>query len=141
MNDPRIQKLPKWAQTYIAGLEQRAITAEQYAEALQVMIDGAPEIEPDVIPPDVSTPGNPILNGWFPYRPLSYGDKAPTVKKACTSSISHSIGQWDKTTSQRPKALYSSPTLALKSLLPKILKAHRDEVAATLKKIKEYEDE
>jgi len=49
------------------------------------------------------------------------------------------VGQWDRTTTQKPITLYSSPQLALRALFPKIVKAYTDEIAATLKKIKEYE--
>ena len=136
MKDPRIQKRPRWAQAYIAELEQRADDAEQYADALRVMIDGSPEIEKDVHPTDDF---QTITNGWLAYRQQGYNQTRPIVEKACTSSIYHSVGQWDKTRSQNPISMYSSPSLALRSLLPQILKSYADEIAATLQKIKEYE--
>jgi hypothetical protein len=141
MADDRISKLPKWAQQYIQELEQRAIQAEEYADALRVMIDGAPDINPDVLPPASDTLAMPVLNGWIAARPCYSYEKAPRLEKACTSSLYHAIGQWDETRSQNPKALYSSPSLALRALLPKILKAYADEIDATLQKIKEYEQE
>jgi hypothetical protein len=138
MTPDRITKLPKWAQAHIHELEQRAFKAECDAEAIQVMHNGAPRIKPNVHPPDTF---QTIVNGWRAYRPHGYNRINPIVEKACTSSIYHSIGQWDKTTSQNPISIYSSPSLALRSLLPEIVQAYRDEIAATLKLIKEHEEQ
>ena len=137
MTDDRISKLPKWAQAYIQELEQRTTQAEEYADALRVMIDGSPKVEPDLEPPDTF---QDVVNGWLAFRNSSIsGSVKPKVEKACTSSIHHSVGQWDKTRSQNSRRLFSSPSLALRSLLPQILKAYADEMATTVKLIKEYE--
>lgn len=138
MNDDRIQKLPKWAQQYIAELEQRAFKAECRQEAIQVMHNGAPTIKPNLRSPDSF---QEIVNGWLARRPTNTYDSQPILNKACTSSTSHSKTQWDSTTSQGAKSLFSSPSLALRSLLPEIVQAYRDEIAATLTLIKEYEQE
>ena len=40
----------------------------------------------------------------------------PRVEKACSSSMNHAFGQDDRTTTQRPRRLYSTRLLALKAL-------------------------
>ena len=52
-----------------------------------------------------------IVNGWH-YTAYESG----RVDKACTSSVKHSYGHWDMTTTQRPTRLYSTKLLALKAL-------------------------
>ena len=133
----RISRLPKWAQAYIHELEERTFTAEKRAEAIQVMHNGAPTIKPNIAPPNTF---QEIVNGWIASRPNNIWESTPILNKGCTSSISHAVGKWDKTTSQQPIWLYSSPSLALRSLLPEIVQAYRDEIATTLQMIKEYED-
>ena len=66
------------------------------------------KIVPDLLPPDYLN--NRIINGY------SYNLYALRVEKACTSSISHSFGNWDKTTSQNTLELYSTRLLALKAM-------------------------
>jgi hypothetical protein len=51
IND-RVSKLPKWAQKHIHKLEKQAREARDYAVAVALMMDGSPEIEPDVLPPE-----------------------------------------------------------------------------------------
>lgn len=58
---------------------------------------------------DVPVPTNgKTINGWLyhVYR------NEMRVEKSCTSSISHSFGNWDKATSQGARKLYSSELLA-----------------------------
>jgi hypothetical protein len=68
-----------------------------------------PEIEPDI-----DIPKDGIVNGW------QCNEFSARVEKACTSSISHNYGAWDKTTAQHPMRLYSTKTLAYKALLSKM---------------------
>jgi hypothetical protein len=99
------------------------------------MIDGSPEIQPDILPPDDES----IVNGWTARRAAPFPGYYPQLSKACTSATSHGVYVWDSVRYQNPWYLYSSPSLALRSLLPQILKAYADEIAATLQKIKEHE--
>ena len=66
----------------------------------------------DLIEPDVPPPlgGEPMTTGW------TYNEHSIRVLPACSSSISHGLDQTDKTTSQRPLALYSTRALAYKAL-------------------------
>lgn len=71
-------------------------------------------IEPDLLPPDVNSrePNRPdIINGWV------FNVYNMSVSKACSSSVFHGIGEWDKTSSQKPIKLYSTEKLAYKALL------------------------
>lgn len=66
----------------------------------------------DLIEPDVPPPlgGEPMTTGW------TYNEHSIRVLPACSSSVAHGIDQTDRTTSQRPIALYSSQKLAYKAL-------------------------
>lgn len=64
-------------------------------------------IEPDVPPPSV---GEPMTTGW------TYNEHSIRVLPACSSSVGHGLDQTDKTTSQRPLALYSTRALAYQAL-------------------------
>ncbi len=65
-------------------------------------------VEPDIAPP---TNGG-LVNGYLPIGMLS---DYPAVSDACTSSISHGLTH-GKTSTQRPKHLYSTRMLALLAL-------------------------
>jgi hypothetical protein len=67
-----------------------------------------PAVKPDLMPPESY---DQIINGWV------FNSYSGTVMKACTSSVSHSIGNWDKTISQQPRRLYSTPKMAYKAML------------------------
>lgn len=67
-----------------------------------------PKIEPDI---DIPNDWNVINNGYW------FNSYSGTVSKACTNSVHHSIGNWDKTTSQQPKRLYSTEKLAYQAML------------------------
>jgi len=64
-------------------------------------------IEPNVPPPIF---GEPLTTGYI------FNEHSMCVYAACSSSIEHGIHRTDKTNSQRPLALYSSPELAWKAL-------------------------
>lgn len=51
-----------------------------------------------------------MVNGW------DYNVYSGIVTKACSSSIYHSFGNWDKTTSQGSRRLFSTKMLALRAL-------------------------
>jgi hypothetical protein len=68
----------------------------------------------DKVEPDVPIPQWPgLVKGWIGVGPTS---NHPRVEKACSSSVSHNIGGWEKTTTQQAKRLYSSELLAWKAL-------------------------
>ena len=64
-------------------------------------------IEPDVPPP---LDGEPMTTGW------TYNEHSMRILPACSTSSGHGLDQTDKTTSQRPLALYSTRALAYKAL-------------------------
>jgi len=65
------------------------------------------QVQPDVMPPS-SFSGLSV--GW-----VSCGaDYQPFVSEACSSSVFHSVGRTDKTTTQRAICMYSTKILALK---------------------------
>ncbi len=65
-------------------------------------------VEPDVAPPKDF---NIIVNGWLQH----VWDGGWRVDKACTSSIYHNRGGWDKTSSQGSRRLYSTELLAVRA--------------------------
>lgn len=66
------------------------------------------KIEPDMNPPSKY---NEIVNGYV------FNSYSGRVIKACTSGIGHSIGEWDKTSSQRAIKLYSTEKLAYQAMM------------------------
>jgi len=64
-------------------------------------------VEPDVPVPDLSANR---VNGWS-----FYIYQGVNVKKSCSSSVHHHVGDWDKTSSQRPITQYSTRLLALRA--------------------------
>ncbi len=91
-------KLPKWAQELIADKDQ------SLREALAFRLT-------DPVEPDVPVPGFDDLSKGYLFNAYS-GD----VLKACSSSVFHSYGRDDKTTTQGARRLYSTKALALKAL-------------------------
>lgn len=72
------------------------------------------EITPDVPAPKTSEPGvGRMAKGYLPVAPLS---DMCRVEPACSDSVNHGVGTWEKTTTQRPRDLYSTRMLALKRL-------------------------
>lgn len=61
--------------------------------------------------PDINIPESGIVNGWL------FNAYSKRVEKACTSSINHNYGGWDKTTARSPRRLYSTKKLAYLALL------------------------
>lgn len=65
------------------------------------------KVLPDLPPPKGF---GELTKGWM------YRVHSASVVPACSSSIGHDIGRNDRTTSQQPRALYSTKLLALKAL-------------------------
>lgn len=63
---------------------------------------------PDVLPPNHYT--DELRTGYM------FNMYYLRIEEACTSSAYHSVGRTDKTTSQRPLALYSTRLRALRAL-------------------------
>jgi hypothetical protein len=64
-------------------------------------------VEPDVPIPDS---GGVLAKGW------SFNSYTDRVEVSCSSSISHSTGRNDRTTTQKPIRQYSSESRALRAL-------------------------
>jgi len=84
------------------------------------------------ISPDVPIPSGSgtIVNGWL-YHVYDNG----RVEKACTSSVHHSFGNWDRTTTQNPRSLYSTELLAYKAMRHEMERAFAEKLAAVDAKI------
>jgi len=132
-----ISKLPKWAQSYIEQLENDAIYWENQYKVVRVLLDGSEKIKPDVKPPESFSD---ILSvGYWPYRGGNYN--FPRVEPACSSSVGHSVGRTDRTTTQQPRWLYSTKSLAARSLLYEVEQSYLNEMGEILKKIEEFQKE
>ena len=69
-------------------------------------------VPPDVPPPSTMDLGRRLSTGFVAYAD-NYGP--PRVVPACSSSISHALGSHTKTSTQNPRALWSTPLLALRA--------------------------
>lgn len=67
------------------------------------------KVEPDVPPPSYTSIGDRLTRGW------QFNTYNGTVFKMCSSSSFHGY-DWEKTTSQNPRHLYSTRELALRAL-------------------------
>ena len=85
--------------------EQEQVRALEEKLSILAALRWTEEVKPDIPIPEWE---EGLTKGWTPLY--------NRVEKACSSSVSHGTGQWDKTTSQQPLALYSSALLALKAL-------------------------
>jgi hypothetical protein len=91
-------------------------------------------VEPDVIPPHPQALSRELSTGFAIVGELS--DSA-RVEVACSSSVSHAVGYTDRTTTQNPKALYSTRLRALRALRYKV----EARCAALLRKIDRWIEE
>jgi hypothetical protein len=106
--DPRITKLPKWAQEIIANQQQEIVRLRGLPTTLE-------KIKPD-LPPPTSGSGKRLTRGWTHnlHGILNRIGGTP-VDKGCSSSVYHGYG-WERTCSQQPKSLYSTERLAWQAL-------------------------
>jgi len=65
------------------------------------------KVEPDLMPPKSLSEG--LVKGFL------YNSYSPRVERSCTSSVHHSFGSDEKTSTQNPKCLYSTELLAWKA--------------------------
>ena len=97
--------------------EQAEVAALRHELGIAKALRFTDPVAPDV---DIPTSFQKVVNGWNYH--VSTWDGA-RVEKSCTSSGSHSWGNWDKTTSQGPRRLYSTElraTLAARSELARL---------------------
>lgn len=67
-------------------------------------------VERDLIPPTAGVGNLSLIKGW------DFNVHSPRVEKACSTSISHDFGSWNRTTTQQPRNLYSTKLLALRAM-------------------------
>lgn len=72
-------------------------------------------IAPDLQPPSTQERGDRLVKGWL-FNAYSNGYSGDKTAIACTSSIHHSWGNNDKTTTQGPRHLFSTELRALQAL-------------------------
>lgn len=65
------------------------------------------KVEPDLMPPKSLSEG--LVKGFL------YNSYSPRVERSCTSSVHHSFGSDEETSTQNPKRLYSTELLAWKA--------------------------
>ena len=133
MDKSKLEKLPKWAQTYISELEDK-ITKYQASE---ILASQPKQIKPDVAPPEQV--GRLLSKGWMAGRGSGY--ERPRVSRACSSCVSHNSWNDNETTTQGARWLYSTPRLALESLKYEIWEAYAREIHSVVKVINNIEEE
>lgn len=116
--------------------EQAAFADLEYRLRLAKALRFTEPIERDVQPPACTDHDEKLRKGWD-YNAYIGGFSGPKVEKACTSSIYHGFGDDTKTTTQRPKPLFSTRLLALRALRNNV----ETQVAEILAKIDEQIEE
>lgn len=102
-----MKKETKKAQAVRLQAEEAARMREEEARTRAALHWTEPAPPPDVMPP---TGVFALSTGY------TFNVHAQRVDVACSSSISHSVGRTDRTTTQEPKRLYSTRLLALQAL-------------------------
>lgn len=94
-------------------IDEQLDEKDKKIEELQILLALRPtaDVERDLLPPSPVLIGEPKLVKGYMFNQYS-----ARVEKACSSSIYHAIGQWDKTTSQNPIKLFSTELKAYKAL-------------------------
>ena len=88
--------------------EQAAMQAAIDRANLLAALRWTSVVQPDVPPPNAGG----LSTGYVAYA-STFG--SPCVEPACSSSVYHGIGSHTKTSSQHPRALWSTPLLALRA--------------------------
>ena len=110
--------------------KSKAVLAEEQQKQQMEMLHAAlrwsddTDLLPDVPPPSIMYPPE-LTTGWV------FNTYTRTVEVACSSAISHTVGQTDRVRSQGPRSLYSTRIRALLALRS----ALEHEFAAALAKI------
>lgn len=87
--------------------EQLTFDALRQELALERAMRLTPQVERD-LPSPIGF--QELSKGW------DFNSYSQEVAKACSSSIHHAWGTWEKTSSQRPVSLYSTEMLAYRAL-------------------------
>jgi len=74
-------------------------------------------------PRDIRPPQTGIVNGW------DFNAPSQVVTKACTGPVTHSFGNWDRTTTQGCRSLYSTRERALRALRAELEKRFATDLA------------
>jgi len=88
------------------------------------------QVNPDIKPSEVY---DTIVNGYL------YNSYSKRVVKSCTTKISHSFGNWDKTTTQGSRNLYSTEILAYKAMRSELERSFASQLREIDKKIESLE--
>jgi len=95
-----------------------------------------PRVNPDVPPPGNDQPFGTLTKGFLP----SGSGQFIYAEPACSSSLHHGNGQQERTTSQQPRALYSTELLALRAARNKVEWEAAQALRRLDKKIAELEE-
>ena len=116
MKDPRIDKLPKWAQKL---LNQKDNAIERISLELAATKSIAQPVTPDV-PPPVNF--GELTKGWH----YVVFNNEFRIEPGCSSTTSHGIGDTKQTRSQNSKAFYSTRLRALQAALYELERQHTE---------------
>lgn len=95
--------------------EQAAFTELQEQLRLAKALRWTEPVSADIEPPKSITQER-LRKGWLYNGYIGGYGSSGRVDRACTSCSSHSFGNDDKTTTQRPRWLYSTKLRALKAM-------------------------
>jgi hypothetical protein len=104
---PRVTKALKAAQE----AEARRIADIELDAAKSRSMHRTPKVDRDLPPPASSS----LTKGWDINSYIGGGSPIGSIFKACSSSVGHGY-EWDKTSSQKPRHLYSTELLAAQAL-------------------------
>lgn len=114
MHNPRINKLPKWAQSLIA---QKDDEIERLNLELDLSKSAFHPVTPDVLPPENF---GELTKGWH----YVVFNNEYRIEPACSSTTSHSVGDTKRARSQNSKPLYSTRLRALQAALCELERQH-----------------
>ena len=103
--------------------------AEMEALKTKLALRLYPEVKPDIPKP---TNGTGVVNGY------TFNAYSKRVEKACSTSIYHGNGCWDKTTSQNSIEMFSSEKLAYQAMLYELSLRFAGELRAVEKILEEF---
>lgn len=108
----KVNKLPKWAQQYVADL--------QYDCRIAAAFHRTQPVEKDV---DIPERSYDLAKGWL------FNSYNASVSKACSSAVHHCPHDDEKTTSQMPRRLFSTKLRALRALRYEVEKESAEKLA------------
>lgn len=117
--------------------EQAAFADLEHRLRLAKALRFTEPVERDVQPPVYGSGGSGLRKRYDYNAYIGGYGSGPRVEKACTSSVGHCFGDDTETTTQNPKALFSTRLLALRALRNNV----ENQVAEILAKIDEQIEE